>query len=334
MFMKNKTVPPLALRPSTAVLAVGLLSILFYSLNGVAQDREFYPGRLGIAKAKHLSAEEREIEARFAAYLEAYTDDAATRYTARYGKEISTDNVRELSSDYAPGGPDALDPVTNAARTKWGEAVFQPARAMSRELYRRALKQETPSHPRGQVVFTAGGAGVGKSTAIRQLRSIAHALEAAEIIYDTTLSEFDSAVARINQGLDAGRVVSIIFVYRDPIDSLTDGVFPRARTTGRVTTLAGFLNTHLGAVEGIVKLAAIYNDHPRVAIGIIDNSRGIAHAVVADLNFVESRAGKFSREALRAELIRVTDSAYEKSKKGEEDGLPQALYKEFIRRIP
>jgi hypothetical protein len=98
--------------------------------------------------------------------------------------------------------------------------------------------------------------------------------------------------------------------------------------------LAGFLNTHFGAVEGILKLAAIYKGHPRAALGIIDNSRGIAHAVVADLKFVESRAGKYSREALRAELIRVTDSAHEKSKKGEEDGLPEVLYKEFIRRTP
>jgi hypothetical protein len=332
--VKKKTVRPLALRPSSSALAVGLLSVLFYSFNCIAQDPEFYPGPLRIVKAKHLSAEEREVEIRFARYLEAHTLEAIIRYSAKYGKEISTDNVRELSPDYAPGGPDAVDPVTNAARTKWGEAVFQPARAMSRELYRRALGQVTPSHVRRQVVFTAGGAGVGKTTAIRRFRSIAQALEAAEIIYDTTLSDFNSAVARIKQGLDAGRMVSIIFVYRDPVESFTGGVLPRARTTGRVTTLEGFLNTHIGAAEGILKVAALYKDDPGVAIGVIDNTRGIANAVVADLSFVKKTAGQYSRQALRAELTRLTESAYEKGRKGEEDGLTEVLYRQFLRRTP
>jgi hypothetical protein len=322
------------LRPSSSVIAAGLLAAFFISSISAAQDAEVYPGRLRIPRATHLSREEREVEARFAAYLEAHTNEAVHRYTAKYGKEISTDSARELSRDYAPGGLDAIDPVTNAARTKWGEAVFQPARAMSRELYLRALQQETPSDVRRQVIFTAGGAGVGKTTAIRQFRGITRTLEAAEIIYDTTLSDFRSAVERINQALTAGRMVSIILIYRDPMDALTKGVFERARMTGRMTTLGGFLNTHIGAVEGIVKIAGMYKNDRRVAIAVIDNSRGIAHAVVADLAFVESRAGKYSRDALRAELIRATETAYEKGKQGEEDGLPEVLYQAFHRRSP
>jgi hypothetical protein len=329
----NKPARQLAFRPSRSAIAVGLLAVFFCaSISYPAQEAGLYPGRLGIAKAKHLSAEEREVEARFATYLEGRTNNAVDRYIAKYGKEIGTDAARELSPDYAPGGMDALDPVTNAARTKWGDAVFRPARAMARELYRLALRRDTPSHQRRQVVFTAGGAGVGKSTSIRQLPEIAHAVEAAEIVYDTTLSDSQSAAERINQALDAGRVVSIVFVYRDPIDSLVKGMFPRAKMTGRITTLEGFLNTHIRAVEAVLKIAAVYKNDPRVVIAVVDNSRRIEDITVSDLRFVENKAGKYSREALKAQLIRATDAAYEASRKSEEGDISEVLYRAFYRR--
>ena len=331
--MKNKTARGMAWRPSSSAIIIGWLAVFFFSSLCAAQQARTYPGRLGIVRADYLFPEESQIEARFAAYLETHTAEAVARYVARYGKEISTDNARELSPDYAPGGMDVADPVTKAARTKWGEAVFQPARAFSRELYRRALNRETPPHQRRQVVFTAGGAGVGKSTSIQKLPGIAHAVEAAEIIYDTTLSESKSATERIHEGLNAGRTVRIVFVYRDPIDALIKGVFPRAKTTGRIPTLGGFLNTYLGAVETLLKIAAIYKDDSSVAIAVIDNSRGIDYATLSDLRFVESIAGKYSRETLKTQLIRATATAYEKGKKGEHGGLPEILYRAFNRHM-
>jgi hypothetical protein len=228
---------------------------------------------------------------------------------------------------------DATDSVTKAARTKWGEAVFLPARAFSRELFRRALKQQTPENQRREVVFTAGGAGVGKSTSIRQVPEMARAVEAAEIVYDTTLSELQSAAERITEGLDAGRMVRIIFVYRDPVDALIKGVFPRAKDTGRIPTLGGFLLTYLGAVETLLKLAAIYDKHPRVTIAVIDNSGGFERATLRDIGFVAAMAGKYSRDALRAQLAREAEAVYEKGKRGEHGGLPEVLYQAFNRHM-
>ena len=125
-----------------------LSALLLFSVVLAAEGPGIYPGKLRITKAKNLSPEQREVEARFAAYLEASTDEAVARYVERYGKEINTDNVRELSSDYAPGGMDAEDPVTVAARTRWGDAVHEPASALTREIFRRALtKGSAPSHP-------------------------------------------------------------------------------------------------------------------------------------------------------------------------------------------
>jgi hypothetical protein len=315
-------VPPIRL---AATLVVWVL--LSFSLVLAAEDPGFYPGKLRIAKAKNLSTEQREIEARFAAYLEARTDEAIARYVERYGKEINTDNVRELSSDYAPGGMDAKDPPTVAARTRWGDAVHEPASALTREIYRRALRQEAPPDRRKQVVFTAGGAGAGKTTSIRKIADLSHAVEVAEIVYDTILSSFRSSVDRISPALDAGRMVSIVFIYRDPIDSFVDGLLPRAKSIGRTLPLDVFVNSHVGSIEALPRIAEHYKDDRRVAIAVIDNSRGVEKATVADLEFAKAMARKYTREDLKAKLSRALEDAHEKGKKGGNDGIPENIYR-------
>jgi hypothetical protein len=103
-------------------MTTGLWVLLCISLVIGAEHQGNYPGKLGIAKAKNRTAEQRAVEARFATYLEANTDEAIARYIKKFGNEIDTDSARELSSDYAPGGIDALDPATVVGRTRWGEA--------------------------------------------------------------------------------------------------------------------------------------------------------------------------------------------------------------------
>jgi hypothetical protein len=302
-------------------------ALLSFSVVIAAEDPGTYPGKLRIAKAKTLSPEQRQVEARFAAYLEARTDEAIARYAEKYGKEISTDNVRELSSDYAPGGMEAKDPATVAARTRWGDAVHEPASALTREIFRRALRKEVAPDLRKQVIFTAGGAGAGKTTSIRKLADLSHAVDAAEIVYDTILSSFRSSVERISQALDAGRVVSIVFIYRDPIDSFVDGLLPRAKSIGRTLPLEIFLNSHVGSIEALPRIAENYKDDRRVAIAVIDNNRGAGDGTVADLEFVKTMARKYSREDLKTKLLRALEDAYEEGKKGGKNGISENIYR-------
>jgi hypothetical protein len=313
------------------LLMAKLALLLCLSLVFGAETGARYPGKLGIEKAKHLTPAQRAVEARFAAYLEANTESAIARYLEKFANEINTDNARELSADYAPGGIDAEDDATRAARTLWGEAVHEPASALVKEIYRRALKQETPPNRRRQVLFTAGGAGVGKSTSIRKIAEFSDAvrLQVAEIVYDATMATFGSAMGRIVQALDSGRMVSIVFVYRDPVISFVDGMLPRARESGRIVPLEVFLNTHLGAVQTIVKIAAAFRNNPQVAIVIVDNREGIGNARIADLSFVEAMARRYARADLRAKLLQALEEAYEKGRKGEKDGISEILYREI-----
>jgi hypothetical protein len=296
-----------------------------------AQQAENYPGKLAIARAKGLTPAQRAVEARFAGYLEANTEAAIARYLDKFANEINVDNARELSADYAPGGIDAEDEATRNARTRWGEAVHEPASALIKELYRRALAQDTPANRRRQVLFTAGGAGVGKTTAIRRIAEFSDTvrLNVAEIIYDTTLASFGSAIGRIVQALDSGRMVSIIYVYRDPMISLVNGVLPRARELGRIVPLEVFLDTHLGSIETILKIAATFKNNPQVAIVIIDNREGTANARIADLGFAETMARRYRRDELRTKLLQALEDAHEKGRRGEPDGISESIYREI-----
>jgi hypothetical protein len=325
--LKNEKNLKVNLHLSACSLWLALTVLLCFSSAQGAQESGFYPGKLRIARAKDLSPEERQVEARFAEYLETHTDEAIARYTAKYGKEINTDNARELSKDYAPGGPEADDPATRLARTKWSAAVQEPASALTKEIYRRALGKAPSAKQRKQVVFTAGGAGVGKTTSIQQVSGLSGALDGAEMIYDTTLSNFRSAMDKIQEALAAARTVSIIFVYRDPIDSFVGGVLPRAERMGRTLPLEVFLDTHIGAAEVLEKIAQTFKGDDRVAIAVIDNSRGRGNAAAANIAFVKSAAAKYRREELRAKLSAALDEAYEKGKKGEKDGISEAVYK-------
>jgi hypothetical protein len=332
--VKNKKARGVTFQVCRAIIAPGLWIVLCFAAVLGAEHALKYPGKLGIEKAANLSPEQREVEARFAAYLETNTDEAIRRYIEKFGNEINADNVRELSPDYAPGGIDAADRASVAARTRWGEAVHEPASALAREIYRRALRKDTAPDRRKQVVFTAGGAGVGKTTSIRKLADLSHAVEAAEIVYDTTLSSLGSATERIAQALEAGRMVSIVFVYRDPVDSLVEGVLPRARMMGRTVPLEIILSTHLRAPETILKIAGTYKNDPRVAIAVIDNRDGTGGATVADLGFVERMASKYTRESLKAALLSALEDAYEKGKTGGKNSISETVYRATKERAP
>ncbi|HEX9444638.1 MAG TPA: zeta toxin family protein [Candidatus Binatia bacterium] len=316
-------------RRSAAALVFALLAAACSAAGKAAEDGGFYPGNLGIVRAKNLTPPEREVEARLAKYLEEHTDEAIARYRAKYGKEINTDNARELSPDYAPGGMEAEDPQTRAARARWSAAVHEPSSAFTKELFKRELKKKPNQGERNVVVFTGGGAGVGKTTSIHQITGLEHAVGAAQIVYDTTLSSLKSSLDRIAQALEAGKEVSIVYVYRDPVDSLSGGALPRAERNGRTLPLEAFLDTHLGAPEVLLKIAETYKGDKRVEIAVIDNSRGRGQAALADMNFVRAVARKYTRQELMAKLKRALEEAYEKGKRGEKDGISEIIYRGF-----
>lgn len=295
-----------------SVVFLALIGSYCFSLGETAEELGYYPGRLRIQQGKNLYTEEREVEARFAKYLEEHTDEAIARYQEKFGKVINTDNARELSQDYAPGGIGAADPKTKAARSTWSNAVHEPSSALVKEIYQRELKKPAAPGQLDRVVFTAGGTAAGKTTALSNVPAIANLAEPAQIIYDTTLSSLNSSLERIAQALEAGKTVTIVYLHRDPVEAFVNGVLPRVERMGRTIPVEVFLETHIGAPKVLLQIAEKYKDDPRVAIAVIDNSRGRGKAVVADLELVNNISTQHSPEELRAKLLRVLEMRMKK----------------------
>lgn len=232
--------------------------------------------------AETLTPGQREIELQLAQRVahdfEGARDDYAKLRDSEGGKVLNTDIARELSPAY-------LKDRTQSA------AVHEPASYFTKKLYAERLKSLQPGE---RVVFTSGGTGAGKTTAIKGIPAMRAAVDDAHTIFDTNMNSLPSAVKKVEQALDAGADIMIVHVQRDPVEALTHGALTRAMHqekefgSGRTVPLREHARTHEGAAKVIQQLAERYKDDPRVDIQVIDNTRGKGGARVTDLGFVRS----------------------------------------------
>lgn len=205
----------------------------------------------------------------------------AKRPDAEGGKVLNTDTARELMPDYL------------ADRTR-SAAVHEASSAFIKKLYAEKLKEEPKAGEMPMVLFTAGGTGAGKSSAIKNLARVSAIKRQAQIVYDTNMNTFDSAVTKIDQALEAGKAVQIVMVVRDPIDALVNGALTRAENqakefgTGRAVPIPEHVKTHTGVLETIPKLAEHYANDPRVEITVIDNTQGKGKQAERDLPWLDT----------------------------------------------
>lgn len=254
-----------------------------------------------IARAGNLTPEDSLIEDRFANQVGGDYEGAKADYArldgADNGKVINTDTARELSSDY------------QADRTK-SAAVHEPASWLTKQMYadRLALPPGEGEQPR--VLFTAGGTGAGKSTAVKD--ALGRIGAESQIIYDTNMNGTKSAKAKIDQALAAGKHVVIAYIHRDPVEALTQGALPRAMRmegemgSGRTVPLQEHVKTHVGANKTIRELAAHYKGNPMVHIDVVDNTQGKGNAKVIPL----SKLPKLAENTVREQVTQALEEAH------------------------
>jgi hypothetical protein len=197
--------------------------------------------------------------------------DYAKLRDAEGGKILNTDVARELSPEY----------VKNRTLSA---SVHEPASAFIKQLYAQKLAQKAPEG--SSVMFTGGGTGAGKTSSLSMYPDIA---KNAEMIYDTNMNKLDSATKKIDQALNAGRTVDLIYTYRDPVEALTEGSLTRAMRmkgefgSGRTVPLKEHLRTHTGSRDVMEQLQNQYSDNPNVRIGVVDNSFGRGNQRISTL---------------------------------------------------
>ena len=218
--------------------------------------------------------------------------DYAALPDSKGGRVLNTDTARELSPEYL------------ADRTRSAD-VHEPASAMVKALYAKKLSEPTPEGFNRSVLFTAGGTGAGKTTAVRGFDGFGNP---PEIVYDTNMNTPASAEQKVQQALDAGRKVTIMYVYRDPVEALTHGALTRAERqarefgSGRTVPLAEHAKTHTGVRPVMEALAEKYKNDPRVNIRAYDNSRGKDNGAFVDLANIPKVGQNGLHERLQAAL--------------------------------
>lgn len=265
---------------------------------------------------RQLDPEQQAVQMRAQEYLEQNLDNLVGEYESRFGNVIDLDNARELFDEYA---------ASPEARSRFGSAVHQPASELVDEIYRRRLAEPVAPGSENVAIFTGGGAGAGKSSALGSVPELRGLVDQADVAFDSTLANFDRSVARIDEALASGREAGIVYVYRDPLDAFANGALPRAAETGRIVPVEAFAATHEKSLATLRRLAEHYADNPDVHIAVIDNSRGLGQAARVGLEDLP----------LTNQIDNLTEVLYgELEAQFERGDIPQSVYEAYLREKP
>ena len=227
-----------------------------------------------------------KFQAQLSGNYEQSKEDYAKVPDTNGGQILNTDLARELSGDY------------RADRSRSAD-VHEPASAFVKQMYADKLKEPAQPGQINTVLFTAGGTGAGKSTALNAVPDVKNLAAHAQIIYDTNMNTYSSGKAKIDQALAAGKLVSIAYVYRDPMEALVNGALPRADRMGRTVPVEEHAKTHAGSFEVVQRLQAEYAGNHNVQFHVIDNSLGPGKAQRSSIDQIAAKRRAVSTEDLR-----------------------------------
>jgi predicted ABC-type ATPase len=257
-------------------------------------------------RAKDLSPENRLIEDKAFAKIDADEEGILSAYKKKFGNEVNTDNFRPLFKDEGYNG-------ANAA------AVQEPSSHLAKKAYTDALKNKGE-----YATFSAGGSGAGKSSGIKAISELSELKNKSAVILDSNLSSYSSAIEKIKEAQKAGKKFEGIYTYRDPVDSLINGVIKRMKDNpeemGRIVPTKIIADNHIKSLETVKKLIGEgYN------FRIVDNSLGQGKAKLTTLQDIESKAKYPSVEELTDILNKKVKELYEKGK------LTAEQYREYVK---
>lgn len=210
-------------------------------------------------------------------------------YLAKNGKFISTDKAREL--------------FTDIGYKRYNAAAVQDAsKLVSEAAFTKAI--ETNPEPNG--VLYSGGSGVGKTSTLKQVLGDVESTAAA--ILDGNLTNYNTALKRLQTIVDNGKVPKVVYIYRDIIDSFVDGVVKRMLNNpdelGRVVPVKVHLDNHLSSLDTVKRL---YEDANGANIVLIDNSFGKGKPQV--MTFDKLSSIKYPENAL-GQLTQIVKNLY------------------------
>lgn len=163
-------------------------------IKSVFNEGTFNPDDANILKQSAF--ESATVEAQ--ALVDQHTPELIEEYFTRFGNVIDPDNVKTLFPAYA-------------ADHSLAAAVHEPSSQLAKAIFTEALRRNRGA----PVVFTAGGGGSGKSETMSIAQDLLGGVGENGLIYDSTLSSFESASRRIDEALASGSEVDTVYTNRE-----------------------------------------------------------------------------------------------------------------------
>jgi len=260
---------------------------------------------VSVTRISCLSPEAQVVESRTIELVGEGLDRLIEQYRERFGVVVATDLARELFPDYT---------ASLKSRLRFALAVQRSAAHVVDAVYERILSAPVI----GDALFTAGGTGAGKTTAIRTSSKTSGLISKAAIVYDSNFNSLASARAKVTLALEAGLRAIVIFVHRHPVEAYLQGVLPRALVEGRTVSIEGHLRMHRDALKTFLRCQRAFADNSQAAFLVLNNTGHEAEAFPSDIAYLKSV--QYPKEELFNAIKEGLDYAYRQGQ------ISEALY--------
>ncbi len=287
----QKAVPPEAQAPLQKVINTS--ETVPTAPNGgevVGQQKITNPTQF--SRATGLSPAHQTLESASFDHVINNEDSILTAYKAEHGKVINADNFRPYFKDVGYEGHNAA-------------GVQEPSSYLAKRARTEALK-----NPGDYAIGTAGGSGVGKTSAADVIPSIKDLHDKSAMVLDSNFSSIDSAHKFINEVQKSGKEFVGVFTYRDAIDSLENGIVKRMLTNpkemGRLVPNEITAGNHIDSFDVVRQL--VNEGH---TFRFVDNSLGAGSAKEVSLSELEAKVKYPPREQLVKDFNAKVTQLYE-----------------------
>ncbi len=270
-----------------------------------------------IPRLANLTADEREVESRFADAFEKDADKLVDEYTTMLEKGqvgdapnvFATDDAKALSPDYNPQGVSKEE--SNDAKGRYNVATHQTANAVAKRAFLRKLDElaKLPKDDkRRSILMTCGGVASGKGFAIGNVEEVKKTAGEVGAVWDSAGEQNGTEAPWVLEEAKKRGLKSVfVFVDSDPKETWGNpkrGVIERAKKVGRMVDARLFADSYVLGAKNFKAMQDKHKENDAAEFFVLSSRNGppkrVPEVPSAATDKSEDQIYKESLEAIHA----------------------------------